>query len=257
MKKKRGQARLTAAMPNSALERDAAKNAVPHSLVRGATRTSYNGQVGNFECYNLELEKRVAMLHAPTSEAKTETTQSKSQLVPQPERELHPRLLSAAGPHSASGMNGVASGASPKAQRRQTFTGMQSTHGNQAVLRMLQSPQQVTRMSTLRPSQGVMLQRKCACGGSEEKEGECAECKAKHEGTLQRQAANPAVSPAIGVIQTKLAINKPGDQYEQEADRVADQVTTTSAHHAVSGAHQVSSASQDNRTGRGMRRPPA
>src|SRR5436305_11759749 len=154
------------------------------------------------------------MLQAPTSEVKAETAQSKSQLVPQPERELHPRVLSAAGPYSASGMNGVsgvASGASPEAQRRQTFAGMQSTHGNQAVLRMLQSPQQVARMSTLRPSQGVMVQRKCACGGSSEKEGECAECKAKGEGTLQRRVAKPGVSPAAGVIRTELAINKAGD----------------------------------------------
>jgi hypothetical protein len=30
--------------------------------------------------------------------------------------------------------------------------------------------------------------------------------------------------PAAGSIQTKLAINKPGDEYEQEADRVAEQV---------------------------------
>src|SRR5205085_8597282 len=142
-----------------------------------------------------------------------------------------------AGPYSASGMNGVgsvASGASPEAQRRQTFAGMQGTHGNQAVLRMLHSPKQIARMSTLRPSQGVMVQRKCACGGSVETEGECAECKAKGEGTLQRQAAHPAVSPAAGAIQTKLAINQPGDPYEQEADRIADQVMTMPAHHAVS-----------------------
>ena len=174
------------------------------------------------------------MLQAPTSEVKAETAQSKSQLVPQPEQELHPRLLSAAGPYSSSGMNGVASGASSEAQRRQTLAGMQSTHGNQAVLRMLQSPQQVARMTSLRPSQGIMLQRKCACGGSSEAEGECAECKAKGEGTLQRSAANPTVSPAVGAIQTKLAINKPGDQYEQEADRVAEQVMTMPAHHVVS-----------------------
>jgi hypothetical protein len=31
-------------------------------------------------------------------------------------------------------------------------------------------------------------------------------------------------SPAAGSIQTKLAINKPGDEHEQEADRVAEQV---------------------------------
>ena len=34
----------------------------------------------------------------------------------------------------------------------------------------------------------------------------------------------PIHPPAAGAIQTKLAINKPGDKYEQEADRVADKV---------------------------------
>ena len=38
------------------------------------------------------------------------------------------------------------------------------------------------------------------------------------------------------MIQTKLAINKPGDEYEQEADRIADQVLTAPTHSAVSGA---------------------
>jgi hypothetical protein len=34
----------------------------------------------------------------------------------------------------------------------------------------------------------------------------------------------PLHPPAAGAIQTKLSINKPGDEYEREADRVADQV---------------------------------
>lgn len=34
----------------------------------------------------------------------------------------------------------------------------------------------------------------------------------------------PTHPPTAGAIQTKLAINKPGDEYEQEADRVAEQV---------------------------------
>ncbi len=133
------------------------------------------------------------MLHAPTSEAKTETAQSKTPVAPQPERELHPRLLSPVGPHLLGGMSSAASGTS---QRRQILAGMQSTQGNQAVLRMLHSPQQVMRTTPLRPSQGMMLQRKCACGGSSESGGGCAECKAKEEGTLQRRAANTHASPA-------------------------------------------------------------
>lgn len=34
----------------------------------------------------------------------------------------------------------------------------------------------------------------------------------------------PVHPPAAGVIQTKLAINKPGDEYEREADRISEQV---------------------------------
>ena len=48
------------------------------------------------------------------------------------------------------------------------------------------------------------LQRKCACGGTSGPAAECAECKRKRFG-----------------LQPKLAINRPGDRYEEEADRVA------------------------------------
>jgi HEAT repeat protein len=46
----------------------------------------------------------------------------------------------------------------------------------------------------------------------------------------------PIHPPAAGVIQTKLAISKPGDEYEQEADRVADRLMASPALPAVSGA---------------------
>jgi hypothetical protein len=47
----------------------------------------------------------------------------------------------------------------------------------------------------------------------------------------QRSLGNQATQrlSKAGVIQTKLAINRPGDQYEQEADRVAEQVMPISA----------------------------
>src|SRR2546426_688094 len=134
------------------------------------------------------------MLHAPTSETKTETTQSKSQLAPQPRRELHPHSFGAAGAYALSGAGSTAPVPSPEAQRYQIFVGMQATHGNQAVLRMMQSSPQVARMPALRPSQSVMLQGKCACGDSSEGAGECAECKEKHEATLQRRSMNQAPS---------------------------------------------------------------
>jgi hypothetical protein len=50
--------------------------------------------------------------------------------------------------------------------------------------------------------------------------GECEECSKKQR---------------LG-LQTKLKVNEPGDIYEQEADRIADQVTAMPVHHAVSGA---------------------
>lgn len=57
---------------------------------------------------------------------------------------------------------------------------------------------------------GMVLQRKCACGGSAGLSGECEGCK------TNKLLGKP--------IQKKLAISEPGDAYEQEADRVAKQV---------------------------------
>ena len=60
------------------------------------------------------------------------------------------------------------------------------------------------------------LQRKCACGGAAGPTGECEDCSKKRRFGLQ----------------TKLKINEPGDIYEQEADRIADQAF----HNSFSGA---------------------
>jgi len=60
-------------------------------------------------------------------------------------------------------------------------------------------------LSFTRPSARI-LQRKCACGGKVVAGGECAECRKKR-------------------LQTKLAVNQPGDRLEQEADHMADSVT--------------------------------
>ncbi len=65
----------------------------------------------------------------------------------------------------------------------------------------------------------LVLQRKCACGaGASSLTGECAECSTKK---------------LVG-LQTKLRISEPGDVYEQEADRVAEQVLAKPAHPNVS-----------------------
>jgi hypothetical protein len=68
----------------------------------------------------------------------------------------------------------------------------------------------------------LLLQRKCACGtGTFSVSGECTEC---------------SKNKMVGV-QTTFRINEPGDAYEQEADRVAEQVLlTTPTHPDVSSA---------------------
>ncbi len=59
-------------------------------------------------------------------------------------------------------------------------------------------------------SYSLLLQRKCACGGSSGLTGKCEECQRK---------------PLRGKpLQAKLHISESGDKYEQEADRVAEQV---------------------------------
>src|SRR5215218_4049886 len=69
------------------------------------------------------------------------------------------------------------------------------------------------------PVRSGLLQRKCACGGTANVSGECQECSKKGRFGLQ----------------TKLKVNKPGDNYEQEADRIADQVMSTPVNSTVSG----------------------
>lgn len=69
------------------------------------------------------------------------------------------------------------------------------------------------------PVRSGLLQRKCACGGAAGLSGECEECSKKKRLDLQ----------------TKLKVNDPGDIYEREADRMADQVTVTPAGLTVSG----------------------
>ena len=64
--------------------------------------------------------------------------------------------------------------------------------------------------ASIAPARTGVLQRKCACGGSIGLSGSCAECQQK------KLLGKP--------LQTKLRINEPGDRYEEEADRVAEEV---------------------------------
>src|ERR1041385_4811218 len=48
--------------------------------------------------------------------------------------------------------------------------------------------------------QGSALQRKCACGGSAGPSGECAECAAERETTVQRRAADQTAPNAVAPL---------------------------------------------------------
>jgi hypothetical protein len=88
----------------------------------------------------------------------------------------------------------------------------------------IHSPSGIPPKADLSPVGGRWLQRKCACGGTSGPSGECAECKRKRL-----------------ALQPKLAINQPGDRYEQEADRVAEAVVGE----ASSGRPAISSLGED------------
>lgn len=69
---------------------------------------------------------------------------------------------------------------------------------------------------TQAPHGASLLQRACACGGAAGLDGLCAAC---------RSAAVSGPRPPL--VQAKLAVGRPNDRYEQEADRVAEQVLRT------------------------------
>jgi hypothetical protein len=107
------------------------------------------------------------------------------------------------------------------AQSRRPVGNLQRLYGNQPVLQMRKGSDVPPAASVpLRPGESGILQRRCACGGAAGMSGECEECSKKRR---------------LG-LQAKLKVNEPGDIYEQEADRIADQVMATPAHPAINGA---------------------
>jgi hypothetical protein len=117
------------------------------------------------------------------------------------------------------------------------------------------------------PAHTALLQRKCACGSTPGPTGECAECSKERLGLQRRstvEANSSSVLPIVNEelcspgqpfeadtrtlmesrfghdfglvrvraplekVQAKLNIGRPGDRYEQEADRIAEQIVRAS-----------------------------
>jgi hypothetical protein len=97
---------------------------------------------------------------------------------------------------------------------------LQRGMGNQAASRVLQRRAKNGAVTAARSTgAGLILQRQCACGGTAEVSDTCADCSRRKLG-----------------LQTNLRVNKTGDAYEQEADRIAEQITREPAHPGISPA---------------------
>jgi len=132
------------------------------------------------------------MLHAPVNEAKSQDGQAKRPQIPLPERERYPLSVEIWGHPSLMGNGGSSILPSVATRSRSPMGSLQRLYGNQAVLQMRGGPGgQILPLTLLRPSQsGLLLQRKCACGGAAGISGECQECSKKHQ-TLQRSSLSP------------------------------------------------------------------
>lgn len=80
----------------------------------------------------------------------------------------------------------------------------------------VQTQLQGTPTPSFAPVPRGQLQRQCACGTHTMDGGQCAECWKKNVGVGGRP------------LETKLAISEPGDVYEQETDRVTEEVISMS-----------------------------
>ena len=77
----------------------------------------------------------------------------------------------------------------------------------------LQTPAKSPAQPTAAPWAAPLFQQRCVCGMAAGLDGQCGGCR--------RQAL---VGDRPVLVQPKLKIGRSGDKYEQEADRVAEQV---------------------------------
>jgi pyrrolidone-carboxylate peptidase len=89
------------------------------------------------------------------------------------------------------------------------------------------------------PVASGLLQRKCACGNHTIAGGECAECSQEKNSSQNRNnpqgLSGSELSTAQGtLVQRKLSVGASQDRSEREADEVAEQVLSRSAHSSVS-----------------------
>ena len=138
------------------------------------------GPLGDLQCPAVEVTR---MLAAPTTDNKTEATAGKAPEPPQVERA---REVGGGARTSLHGGPPPSLGAGMMAGAVGRQSALRGPSGHAATGRAPITP--------LRPSQGGLIQRKCACGGTPGPTGECEGCHAERLG-----------------IQTKLMVSEPGD----------------------------------------------
>jgi hypothetical protein len=179
-----------------------------------------------------QAEKAVKLPVSPAIQKQPET----------PEKEEGPLQV----PRPVDVMMAVEPGAGTANRARQT-TDMQQSIGNTRVNHMLNTPVQTKlavgtsagaqEREAGRTASAVMRMaapEEARRVRSEEEENQTvqvsmiqrqAERRSQNVPTVQGQAGNARLSrPTGGVVQTRLTVNRPGDAYEQEADRVAARV---------------------------------
>jgi len=82
----------------------------------------------------------------------------------------------------------------------------------------------MTSCPPLRNRGVALLQRKCACGGTPGPTGECDEGRKKRGSKSSVQSVGHDFNRIAVDLQPKLRVGQPGERFEQEADRIADDV---------------------------------
>jgi hypothetical protein len=142
------------------------------------------------------------MLHTPITKANQQASQAKT---------VHSRQPASVTPAREMSSGSRLSFSSAAAQRRHLLSGAHAEYGNQVVLRMLDPSRLGPPHTPASPEgSGILLRRKCACGGSGP--AKC-ECKERSQETLQRAAVQPG-SPGVAPPIVNQVLRSPGQPLE-------------------------------------------
>jgi len=140
------------------------------------------------------------VLHALTRETKQQSGATRPNAGFRVEGDLHPPARDSAFLQPSQSAAGAVATHGTRGDLQRKTAAMQRSLGNQAVVHMLDSSLQSHHTAPFDAVSPGVLQRKCACDGSGDSDGECAECKEASDGALQRWAAQRESASAVPPI---------------------------------------------------------